>query len=187
MILVCGKSGSGKSYFCDVVTRLNKDMKRVVCHTTRPKRDGEVDGIDYHFVVKEVFQYKISNDEFVEFKEFNGWYYGISKKEWKTSTMCVSTPSGIRDLKNDQRINDAVIVYLDIDKDIRKQRLKSRLDSADNIERRAVADKEDFKQLDENRANFKPDLVVRDHLFDPMLVLEQAVYVLNKEKKHVTG
>ena len=56
-IVLLGKTGSGKSAICDwLVDNLRYD--KIVTYTTRPKRDGEVDGEDYNFVSEKEFDTK---------------------------------------------------------------------------------------------------------------------------------
>ena len=52
-----------------------------VSHTTRAPREGEVDGRDYHFVSADRFQRMIANEEFLEWEEVHGNYYGTSLAE----------------------------------------------------------------------------------------------------------
>lgn len=79
LIIVSGPSGSGKS----TVTKIVKDKLNIplsISATTRNPRDGEIDGKDYFFLSKEEFKNKIANDEFYEYAEVHGNYYGTLKK-----------------------------------------------------------------------------------------------------------
>lgn len=79
LVVVSGPSGSGKS----TVTKLVKDRLNIplsISATTRKPRNGEIDGKDYYFLTKEEFQKKIKNDEFYEFANVHGNYYGTLKK-----------------------------------------------------------------------------------------------------------
>ena len=79
LIIVSGPSGSGKS----TVTKIVKDKLNIplsISATTRNPRDGEIDGKDYFFVSEEEFKNKIANDEFYEYAEVHGNYYGTLKK-----------------------------------------------------------------------------------------------------------
>uniref|UniRef100_A0A4W5QDU1 MAGUK p55 scaffold protein 7a n=1 Tax=Hucho hucho TaxID=62062 RepID=A0A4W5QDU1_9TELE len=49
-----------------------------VPHTSRPKRNQESDGVEYHFISKNIFETDIQNNKFVEHGEYNGNYYGTS-------------------------------------------------------------------------------------------------------------
>ena len=79
LFIISGPSGSGKS----TVTKLVKDRLNIplsISATTRQPRDGEIDGKDYFFLTKEVFEQKIKNDEFYEYANVHGNYYGTLKE-----------------------------------------------------------------------------------------------------------
>ena len=82
LIILVGCSASGKD---TVMNRLIKefDVKPVISYTTRPIRNCEQEGREYHFITEEEFERMKDNDEFVEtrvYKTVNGnWYYGLPK------------------------------------------------------------------------------------------------------------
>jgi len=79
LFIVSGPSGSGKS----TVTKLVKDRLNIplsISATTRKPRNGEIDGKDYFFLTKETFEQKIKNDEFYEYANVHGNYYGTLKE-----------------------------------------------------------------------------------------------------------
>ena len=139
-IILVGAAASGKDFFRDFL--MKNLYKTSISHTTRPMRDGEVDGETYHFVSKEILEKKIANSEMFEHKEFNGWLYGTSIKEMRDADVFIFTPGGIKDLPEDFT-NESVIVYFDIPKRERVARLLKRSD-ADSLDRRLMADKNDF-------------------------------------------
>ena len=78
--IICGPSGVGKG---TVVARLlasNPNLYFSVSATTRQPRNGEVDGVHYHFLSREQFQSWIAEDAFLEHAEFVGHYYGTPTK-----------------------------------------------------------------------------------------------------------
>ena len=78
--IICGPSGVGKG---TVVARLlasDPTLYFSVSATTRAPRNGEVDGVHYHFLSREQFQQWIAEDAFLEHAEFVGNYYGTPKK-----------------------------------------------------------------------------------------------------------
>lgn len=81
ILIVSGPSGSGKSTIIKNFLRENKDFTLSVSHTTRPKREGEIEGINYYYVSKKDFQDMIDKDEFLEWAKIYDNYYGTSKKE----------------------------------------------------------------------------------------------------------
>lgn len=142
-IIIVGKGGAGKD---TLRNRLQKrGFKKEISYTTRPPRDGEIDGIDYYFITKEQFESKVSHNEMYEHQCFNGWYYGTSNFEWEENHLFIFTPSGCKDINYQDR-KYCTIIYLDIDIETRKKRLLKRND-ADKMERRIAADEEDFKNF----------------------------------------
>ena len=82
LILFCGPSGSGKTTIVHHLLKKFPMMRFSVSATTRPKRENETDGIDYHFLSPEEFRTKIANNEFLEWEEvYNDRYYGSLKSE----------------------------------------------------------------------------------------------------------
>lgn len=79
VLVFSGPSGAGKG---TLMNRLFQEFPTrfqfCVSHTTRPKRDGEVDGREYHFVTKEQFEQMITEEKLVEYAEVHGNYYGSS-------------------------------------------------------------------------------------------------------------
>lgn len=76
ILVLSGPSGAGKSTACNVIIEEDDNLDFSVSCTTRQPRDGEVDGVHYNFLTKEEFKIKIENDEFVEWAEVHGNYYG---------------------------------------------------------------------------------------------------------------
>lgn len=81
IIVLASPSGGGKS---TMTKRLLKDFKNIrfsVSATTRKPREGEKDGVHYHFISKKDFLEKIDAGEFLEWEEFyNGTYYGTLRQ-----------------------------------------------------------------------------------------------------------
>lgn len=75
LFIVSGPSGSGKS----TITKKVRDILNIplsISATTRKPRVGEVDGVDYYFLTTNEFEKKIENDEFFEYANVHGNYYG---------------------------------------------------------------------------------------------------------------
>jgi guanylate kinase len=80
LIVIVAPSGTGKS---TMIKRLKKDfpsLNESVSYTTRPIRSGEVHGESYFFVPKDEFIQMRSENEFLEWAEVHGNFYGTSKK-----------------------------------------------------------------------------------------------------------
>ena len=78
LIVISAPSGAGKT---TIANRLLQDSRfaRVITHTARPPREGEVDGVDYNFVSYEYFEEMIKEDKFVEHALVHGNLYGTAK------------------------------------------------------------------------------------------------------------
>ena len=82
ILVVSGPSGSGKTSLARAVCEEFGDKAYFsISTTTRPKRDGEKDGVDYFFVSKEEFLKDIEEGYFLEWAEVHGNFYGTSKKQ----------------------------------------------------------------------------------------------------------
>ena len=152
LIAIIGQAGSGKD---SIYRRIVHQYKYhpVVGYTTRPIREGEVDGRDYHFVSVEEFD----ELDLITEKSFNGWYYGISKESFSETEINIGVfnPSQIMDLleRNDIDMEIYEIVASD------KARLIRQLTREENpdvkeILRRFGTDAHDFEYLDFDRQIF---------------------------------
>ena len=78
--IVSGPSGVGKSTVLKALLERRRDIFFSVSATTRPPRPGEVDGIHYRFLDVDTFQNWIARDEFLEYAEFVGNFYGTPRE-----------------------------------------------------------------------------------------------------------
>lgn len=79
LIVIVAPSGTGKS---TLIKRLKNEFTNLiesVSYTTRPQRPGESHGVSYFFIPKEEFLAKKANNEFLEWAEVHGNFYGTSK------------------------------------------------------------------------------------------------------------
>lgn len=82
LIIISGTTCAGKGTVIKKLLENHNDIVLSTSYTTRPKREHEIDGVDYYFVSTEEFENKISNDEFLEYAKVQyGAYYGTPKKE----------------------------------------------------------------------------------------------------------
>ncbi len=79
LIVISAPSGAGKTTLLkEVMTRVNR-LAFSVSHTTRAPRQGERDGVDYHFVERALFEEMIEKGRFLEYAEVHGNLYGTSR------------------------------------------------------------------------------------------------------------
>lgn len=83
-LVICGASGVGKGTLIDGLMKAPGNIFRFsVSYATRAPRAGEVDGVNYNFVTKEVFEKMIKEDAFIEYANVHGNYYGTAKNQIK--------------------------------------------------------------------------------------------------------
>lgn len=151
MILI-GKSASGKDTIQAELVN-NYGYSPIVSTTSRPIRDGEIDGVNYHYVSKDVFKERIRDGKFIEFRSYdtlvNGkpdtWYYGVEKMNLTGKNVAVLDIDGAKSLIEYYGKNHCDVVYIEALDEVRKERAIKR-GSFDEIEwnRRAIADEKDF-------------------------------------------
>ena len=78
LFIVAAPSGGGKTTLCREVRKRFSDMLYSVSYTTRELRDGEQEGVDYHFIDKTDFEKKIAAGKWAEWALVHGHYYGTS-------------------------------------------------------------------------------------------------------------
>lgn len=79
VFIICAPSGAGKTSLVAELLRRDRNTLLSVSHTTRPPRPGELDGRDYHFVSRPVFEAMIERGEFLESADVHGNLYGTSQ------------------------------------------------------------------------------------------------------------
>lgn len=146
-LIIVGAGASGKDFLKKKL--ISKGFSPSTSYTTRPPRPGEIDGEDYVFVDDATFLSMVAEDKFREWNKFTekGWYYGTTNDHFKSASLFVMTPSGIRALTPDER-KEFFVIYLDIPESVRRERLLSRRD-ADFADRRLKTDREDFEDFED--------------------------------------
>jgi guanylate kinase len=134
IIIISGPSGSGKSTLIRRLLIACPELRFSVSHTTRPPRENELCGRDYHFVSQSVFQKMLQNHEFVEWAEVHGQNYGsswqeIHKKSGKGRTLVLDIDvQGARSIKH--QFPEAMAIFVippslaELKKRLRKREMK---------------------------------------------------------------
>ena len=78
LFIISAPSGSGKSTLVNALHPLATDLEFSVSYTTRKPRGAEQDGVEYHFTTREHFQEMVSRNEFLEWAEVFGNFYGTA-------------------------------------------------------------------------------------------------------------
>ncbi len=115
-IVISGFSGVGKDATLDKMKKVGFPFHYVVTATTRPKRPGEKDGVDYHFLSEDKFRQMIKTNQFLEWAKVYGNYYGVPKREIEEAlrqgqdTIVKVDVQGAATIK--QILPDAVFIFL---------------------------------------------------------------------------
>ena len=142
VFIISAPSGSGKSTLVKAVREWDPTIRFSISYTTRPPRGQEKPGESYHYIGRADFEARISRDEFLEFAEVFGNFYGTHRgvleeaRDAGCDLLLDIDVQGARQLK--ERIKDAVTVFvLAPSRKELEQRLRARSeDSEEVIERR---------------------------------------------------
>lgn len=147
VVVLVGKSGSGKDSISNYLTTYLKYNKVVNC-TTRPPRINEVEGVDYYFLDDEEFEDLDKKCKFIETNKYNGWSYGFLYNEIKNTDhpMVVANPMTIHKLKE---AFDCKIIYIKAQDKLRYIRQINRGDDILEIALRSERDKATFSNIED--------------------------------------
>lgn len=158
ILILCGKAASGKDTLKKCIVEALElsgiEFNNVVNTTTRPPREGEVDGVNYHFCSAEEMTKKILNDEMAEAVLFNDWVYGTENKALSEDKLNVGifNLEGIEALRQNPNHN-IFAVYLDVEDSVRLIRYLNRenmtKEKINEMFRRYKADEIDFADVDD--------------------------------------
>lgn len=152
LFVISAPSGTGKTTLARKLIEQVPDLQFSVSYTTRSPRANERDGEDYYFVSHDRFKEMIANDEFLEWAEVLGNYYGTSRsfvERWahqKVDLILDIDTQGAKQVK--EKGVEAVLIYL-LPPSFHslQERLQSRgLDSNEQIQYRLAQARKDMKE-----------------------------------------
>ncbi|MCR4990452.1 MAG: guanylate kinase [Lachnospiraceae bacterium] len=158
LIYLMGKSSSGKdTVYRELLRDPSLNFKKVVLYTTRPIREGETDGVQYHFVDDEVYLRFLGENKLIESRVYNT-YHGLwryftvddgSVDLSKDDYLIIGTLDSYEKTANYYGKDKVLPIYIEVDDGIRLERALSRERAQDNPRyeemcRRFLADTADF-------------------------------------------
>lgn len=151
IIALMGKSGAGKDTIMHELCLMYPELNQLIRTTSRPIREGEVDGVNYHYITEEEFNKKLVSGEFVEDAIFaNGWMYGTDIKSLsqdKVNIGCFDI-TATRQLVHNSNCNTYVFYVQASDKTrLLRQLNRENNPNVNEIVRRFEADKKDYENL----------------------------------------
>ena len=141
LFVISAPSGGGKTTLVRALTAADPDLRVSVSHTTRGRRSGEQDGVDYHFVDAATFEQMITAQAFLEHARVFEQHYGTSR-HWVEQHLAAGIDVILEiDWQGARQIRalapDAVAIYiLPPAMEVLEQRLRGRGDPAVQIARR---------------------------------------------------
>lgn len=161
LIVLTGKTASGKDTIKAAILKRYPSLKLIVTTTSRVSRGGEKDGLDYHFLSRDQFEKKIKSGDFVEWVEYGGNLYGTQKQELEqalnTDSLWRIDPSRAGEIRNfikrsfpkklaAQLLKRLIVIYITVSDEVVLQRLSSRNLSDEEIKKRMEDDKKIWQQ-----------------------------------------
>ena len=124
--IITGPSGVGKN---TIINELSNHLEFYfsISHTTRPRRDNEIDGKDYYFITEDDFENLIKSDQMIEYEQYGEFYYGTSKEELSNDSSIIILDLEVNGAtKLLEENNNFKGIFIDIDDYELINRLKNR-------------------------------------------------------------
>jgi len=150
ILVITGPSGVGKGTLIRGLLERVPGLELAVSATTRKPREGEVNGVDYHFLSEEDFDRRVAAGEFLEHAEYAGNRYGTLRSEVERGPVVLEIEvQGARQVR--EALPEAIQVFIaPPDVDALRQRLLGRgTDSPEGIQARLAQADEELRAQDE--------------------------------------
>jgi len=173
VFIISAPSGSGKSTLVREILHRYPDLAFSISYTTRQARGQEKNGDSYHFIGREDFMERLKNDEFLEWAEVFGNFYGTHRSVWDNAVaagrdlLLDIDVQGAQQLR--EKIPDAVTIFvLAPSREILERRLRARSEDAEQvIERRLAAAANEIRNY-----HYYDYVVVNDQVDEAVATLE---------------
>ena len=153
IIAIMGEAGTGKDSLMQEILKLEPMFHEIISCTTRPKRQGETEGVNYYYYTPEQFGDRVLHDEMLECTVFNDWFYGTSYDSVRSDCINIGVfnPTGVESLLARPDVDVKVIRVVAEDKTrLIRQLNREECPDVREIVRRFNADWMDFEGIDED-------------------------------------
>lgn len=166
IVAIMGKAGSGKDCLMQALLKEYefRDAAPIISCTTRPIRDNEQDGVNYHYLTNNEFTNRILTGDMLEATVFNNWCYGTSLSNLSKDKVNIGVfnPEGVGLLRDNPNVRLAVIYVEATDKTrLLRQLTREKDPDCHEIVRRFSADEEDFTESEIDY--IEPDIFVTNN------------------------
>jgi guanylate kinase len=157
LLILCGKTASGKNTYRETLMQRNPSWHRAVSHTTRPMREGEKNHFQYHFVDSISFITMAIQNFFIETTDYRisdytdeKWYYGLNKTELDSENinLAILNQDGAKKAISYLGKEKVKVVYLYSDSEELRRRGHQRLDDPIRFEMRLRDDELQFEGVE---------------------------------------
>jgi guanylate kinase len=155
IFIISAPAGTGKTTLVKRLTDEFPHVKSSISYTTREPRQGEIEGVDYHFTDLTEFERKIKANEFLEFVQLYGHFYGTSRK-WVEEEinkgnhviLVIDTQGGLLLKPKLQPMNAAVFIFLEPPslEELKKRLLLRKTEPAPIVEQRLACVSREMEQ-----------------------------------------
>ena len=145
-IILVGPSATGKNFIRETFRKVG--YKIDCSYTSRPPREGEVDGIDYYFITEQEFKERIEDQLFYEWVKYEDTYYGTGRYEWFNSDVFIMETDGINKIYKKDR-NQCLVIYVNTPLNIRIKRMQDRGWDETKISSRRLVDAQKFSDFND--------------------------------------
>lgn len=153
IIALIGEAGTGKDSLLKEILTQEPSFHEIINCTTRPKREGEIEGVNYFYYTPEQFGEKVLQYEMLECTVFNDWFYGTSYESLRSDCINIGVfnPTAIEALLERPDV-DLFLVRVRAEDKTRLMRQLNREDCPDvnEIVRRYSADRIDFAEVEDD-------------------------------------
>lgn len=183
--MMTGASGVGKDTILEAALPQLEGLHYSVSATTRPRRSGEREGMDYYFLTKDAFQDMLKQDALLEYAEYVGDHYGtplapvLERLEAGVDVLVELELAGARQVK--QRLPEAIMIFIAPPSLVElERRLRGRgTDSEDKMQQRLARAREEMRAVPEFDY-----LVVNDELADAVASFKAIITAERVRVRH---
>lgn len=176
LFVISGSSGVGKGTVIEKFLKRNPEFKLSISCTTRAKRDGETEGVNYFYITKEEFISSIDNCEFLEWAEFSGNYYGTKKayvqKKLSENQKLILEIETQGALQVKHQMPEAVLIFIAPPS---YQDLEFRLRNRKTESEEAIEQRLDFVKIEMENSQYYDYMIINDELDRAVIELERII------------
>lgn len=182
LYVISGSSGVGKGTVIEGFLKKNLSFSLSISYTTRQKREGEQEGVNYFYVSKDDFKKSVDKGEFLEWAEFSGNCYGTNKEYVQK---CLTTGKDLileidtqGALQIKEKMPSAVLIFIEPPS---YQDLEARLRNRNTENEEAIMKRLDFVKLEMKNAEKFDYRIVNDEIDQAISELEK---IINTERAY---